>query len=91
MPDKMDALGTVRTGISSSRARRTRSVWVVALRSCQLHLEATRMLYNSPKWISNDKECDIFVLRAAKNLFAVGLDHFAVGHRDRSSIEGFLL
>lgn len=33
MPDMMDAFGTVRTGIDSSRARITRSVCVVALRS----------------------------------------------------------
>lgn len=29
--DMMEALGIVRRGMESSRARRTRSVWVVAL------------------------------------------------------------
>ncbi len=31
MPDMMEALGTTFVGMLSSRARRTRSVWVVAL------------------------------------------------------------
>ena len=39
-----------------------------------------------PEGISNDKKCDILVLRIAEDLVAVGLDHLTVGYCDRASI-----
>lgn len=80
MPDRMDAFGTVRTGMESSRARMTRSVCVVALRM-KISLVTVRWQFRNrlPKGISNDKEGNIFFLGIAQDLVAVRFNHLAVG------------
>lgn len=77
----MDAFGTVRTGISSSRARRTRSVWVVALEKYQHNTRQT-LAVNLPKWVTNNEKRYILVLGISKNFIAIRFDHLSVGNRD---------
>jgi hypothetical protein len=55
----MLALGMERVGIESSRARRTRSVCVVALTIHQTIPRHMCSCLDIPKWISNHEESDV--------------------------------
>lgn len=44
-----------------------------------------------PKWIANNEECNIRLVRSSKNIIARALYHFAISHNDRPVIVGFLL
>ena len=54
---KMEALGTERVGMESSRARRTRSVCVVALSHISACESTVWGLCAVPIWISHNQEC----------------------------------
>jgi len=66
------ALGMERVGMESSRARRTRSVWVVALQivRCELPKKSvwTVQWEGIPEWISDYKECDIDFVGVFENI-----------------------
>lgn len=94
MADIIDALGTVFVGMPNSRARRTRSVWVVALEeliSIAICIKAIPIIIHVPEWITDNKECYIRFVGSLENLIAPTLDQLSVGYNDRASIESFLL
>lgn len=92
MADRIEAFGTVRTGIESSRARKTRSVWVVALGQGREHFRhSADEIALLPKGVTDDEEGDVFLMGVSQDLLTVGLDHAAVGDGDWPSIVAFLL
>jgi len=90
----MLALGMARVGMESSRARRTRSVWVVALVGVRYlflkGLDGGREGV-APEWISYDEERDVDFVGVFEDVVAGRFDHFAVGYDDFAAIERLLL
>jgi hypothetical protein len=69
MDVRMLALGIERVGMESSRARRTRSEWVVALH-CLVSSMQGWSGRNIPKWITYDEEGDIYLVGILKDIVA---------------------
>lgn len=71
---RIEALGTERVGMLSSRARRTRSVWVVALgRKRELDRVMLGLFlrpFDVPEWISYDEECDVHFVGVGEDVVA---------------------
>ena len=89
----MLAFGMERVGMESSRARRTRSVCVVALQSVLAFIgfNANVKEVCAPEWVSYDEECDVDFVGIFEDVVAGGLDHLAVGYDNFAAIKGFLL
>jgi hypothetical protein len=78
MADMMEALGTLATDILRERARRTRSVCVVALKLMLTSFHWRRIGGEIPKRIPNNQECDVDILRIVKDVITSTLYHFPV-------------
>ena len=46
--------------------------------------------HDQPKWIADNKQCDIFLVRVPQDLFALCLDHIAVRKDQLLPVERFL-
>jgi hypothetical protein len=92
MPDMIDAFGMTLDSIPSSRARRTRSVCVVALSNETVrHKLGKAHNRNIPKGVSDHEKSYIDLVRIGKNVVATSLDELSVGFNNFTSIESFLL
>lgn len=97
----MLAFGIVRVGIAGvdCRARRRRSVCVVALReSDQLRAGKGRierlkrgLRLDLPEWVADYEKRYVLGVCAGQNVVGMRLDHFTVGEDDGSAIVRFLL
>lgn len=69
----MLALGMERVGMESSRARRTRSVCVVALGECQCHGDMATWRGGHgqvPEGVAHDQKCDVDLVCVAEDVVA---------------------
>ena len=78
-----------RMGMFNRRARRARSVWVVALDVHQ-HMLVRVWMAGIPEWVSDNEERNVQLVCAFENLVAALLDHVPVGNDDGPAIELFL-
>lgn len=90
---RIEALGMEEVGMWSSRARRTRSVWVVALEMCQWLVDEARKVRRRsvPEGIADNEKGDVLLVGFEEDVVAGRLDHLAVGYYDWTAIVGFLL
>lgn len=92
MEVRMLALGMDRVGMESSRARRTRSVCVVALSKYEKIVRRAKIKKaHIPKWIAYDQKCNIDFVCILQNIVARRFDHLAVCDDYFTAIESFLL
>lgn len=86
----MDALWIVRTGIESSRARKRRSVCVVALSGVLAGGKGVGRAVGGrgiPEGVSDDKEGYVGSRSVGEDSVRGGLDHFSVCDNDRTAVE----
>jgi len=87
----MEALGMLATDILRDRARRTRSVCVVALKLISTSFQCGRIGGEIPKRVPNNQECDVDILRIVKDIVTGTLYHFPVRKNHFPSIILLLL